>query len=79
MATDTAPIRVYKFLLDFKARNDGNSPSVREIAAGIGVHSTSHVMFLLRKLEEMDLVMVQDARSRMIHVVGGKWIPPEVE
>lgn len=70
---------MYEFILEYKQAHDGNSPSVREIGARLGIESTSMVMYYLRQLEELDLILISSARSRMIQVVGAQWLPPEVE
>lgn len=70
---------IYRYILAYKQSHDGNSPSIREIGQVMGIESTSMVMYYLRQLEELDLILIESARSRAIQVVGGAWIPPEVE
>lgn len=70
---------IYEFIVDYKQDHDGNSPTVREIGEMLGIESTSMVVYYLRQLEELDLILVGSARSRAIQVVGGQWLPPEVE
>jgi hypothetical protein len=66
---------VYWFVIRYKTEHDGNSPSVREIAEGIAVNSTSLVKYYLRNLENDGLLLVEGpiGKSRCIQVVGGKW------
>ena len=41
---------VLDFIRKFKAENDGNSPSHREIIEGTNILSTGHLTFVLDKL-----------------------------
>ncbi len=69
--TDTQQ-RYLNFIVDYKAENDGLSPTVREIADGVGVVSSSTVFYMLAKLEELGVIRYH-GRSRGIIVVGGCW------
>lgn len=60
---------IYEFIVDFITSN-GFSPSVREIAEGIGVKSTSTVHDQLFMLEQMGMIRTQGRKSRTISVVG---------
>lgn len=65
--------QVYQFIVQFKMANDGLSPTLREIADGVGISSTSVVSYLLIRMERRGVITVWDAASRGIMVVGGKW------
>lgn len=56
------------FILEFKADN-GYSPSVREIAAGLGVASTSTVKNMLDKLEKDGLLIKSSGVARSVSAV----------
>lgn len=64
----------YRFIITYKAKHDGNSPSMREICAGIDIASTNTVSGYLDKLVSGGLIT---RRGGHICIVGGKWTPPE--
>lgn len=66
---------VFGFIVDYKCRHDGNSPSIREIMEVCDISSTSMVSYALRRLERVGVIKLEgDARtSRRIEVVGGHW------
>lgn len=68
--------QVMEFILTYKEAHDGNSPTVREIAAGYGIPSTSNVVWWLRRLEAEGWLRVEETGTsrRRIMVVGGKWL-----
>lgn len=69
---------VYQFIIAYKGECDGNSPTLREIAAGIGLASASDLPARLRRLEQVGLVwLTGNGPSQRICVTGGKWLPPE--
>ena len=72
MAT-SKPDSVYLFIVDFKKKHDGNSPTLREIAEGCNVSATSLVKYYLEFLVEAGLIEVTGDKSRMIMVTGGEW------
>lgn len=67
--------QVMEFILTYKEAHDGNSPTVREIAAGCGIPSTSNVVWWLRRLEAEGWLRVEETGTsrRRIMVVGGRW------
>lgn len=67
---------VYNFIVRYKSENNGNSPSYRDIGAAMDMSSTSYVKFLLKKLQEQELVSV-GAGARNISVPGYKWVRVE--
>lgn len=64
---------VLDFIKEYKADNDGNSPTVREIMEGVGLSSTSVVVYYLNNLVERELITRLKSDSRSIQVVGGSW------
>jgi predicted MarR family transcription regulator len=64
---------VLRYLIWYKRRNNGNSPSIREIGRACHISSTSHVHWCLVKLQKLGKITV-GAGARSISVVGGRWI-----
>lgn len=60
--------QVYDFIVEFKKEN-GYSPTHREIMAGAGVSSTSMVSFYLRILWDEELITFEPFKSRTIKIV----------
>ena len=60
--------RIYKYIVDFITSN-GYSPSMREIADGIGV-STQTVHSHLNMLEKLEKIHIQNDKARTISLVG---------
>ena len=68
--------KIYEYILGFKRRHDGNSPSIRQIADAFGL-SVSIVHDHLGRLEAIGLIKRgPKGESRMINVVGAKWTEP---
>lgn len=55
------------------------SPSVREIAKGMGYGSTSSVFFVLRKLQDKGYIRMQHESPRAMWIKGVKVILDEEE
>ena len=65
---------VYQFILSFKAQYDGNSPTIREIAGGCGISSTSMVEYYLDKLvKDGRIILTKASGSRKMLVRDGCW------
>lgn len=69
--------RTYDFIIDYKRKNDGNSPTTQEIALGIGLRSKSGVPEYLNRLEAEGLIK-RGGRglAKNIVVVGSLWLGP---
>lgn len=67
---------VFKFILEYKKKYDGNSPTFREIVNNTDLTSVSMTTFYLKQLEEDGLILIRHNRNRSIIVVDGKWISP---
>lgn len=66
---------VYEFIVSYKKKHDGNSPSMREIMTDLNISSTSVVTYHLEKLERMGLIKrVANGQTRQIEVTGGRWM-----
>ena len=50
---------ILKYLKEYKAAHDGQSPTTRQICEATGITSTSMVHFYLRALEEMGLITIE--------------------
>jgi SOS-response transcriptional repressor LexA len=71
------PEDVFLFIVSYKKRHDGISPTVREISDECNIPSTSHVNRILSKLQDAGRIeMATGGKSRAIQVVGARWIPP---
>lgn len=70
--------KVYKFICAFKEDHDGIAPTISEIGNGCGIKSTSTVKYYLDCLVRHGMILCDYGvgKSRMISVVGGRWIPP---
>ncbi len=66
---------IYEYIVEFKKRNDGTSPSVREIMRDCGISSSSHCLYILQSLDDAGKIrlMGRKGSARSIHVVGGSW------
>lgn len=60
---------IYGFIVEFITSN-GYSPSIREIAEGTGIKSTSTVRDQLYMLERLGKIHTQGFKPRTISVVG---------
>ena len=69
---------IYNYIVMYKCQNDGNSPSMRQIALRCGLASTSQVDYYLNMLEVQNKIRRTDKgdgvdNRRQIAVVGGQW------
>ena len=65
---------VYRFIIRYKRMHAGDSPSRREIAAAVGLPSTSMVHSCLIALETAGLVTRSEGgKARMIGIPGAEW------
>ena len=71
------PDQVYRFIIEHKKANDGNSPSQQVVADALGVNSRTMVGYYLTKLEREGLI--ERMGPKAIRVVGGRWLPPDQE
>lgn len=72
------PEAVYRYIVEYKRRHDGNSPSTREIAQACSVPHGSTLRSLLEKLARARRIRLrEDLGTRGIEIVGGQWVPPE--
>jgi repressor LexA len=78
MREDTRDLML-KFIMRYKMRHDGNSPTYQEIMGEIGLSSTSTVSYHLDRLENEGLIRrpASTGNSRVIEIVGGKWTAPK--
>lgn len=66
---------LFRWIVQYKRRHDGNSPAMREIARACRISSVSVVNYHLKALEREGRIRLEcgTGRSRNIVVVGGKW------
>ena len=66
---------VYRYIIRYKRQHAGESPTRREIAAGVGIAPTSIVHHHLVVLERAGWVRVArpGGRARMIAIPGAEW------
>lgn len=69
--------KIYDYIVAFKSKHDGNSPTIREIGDFAGISSSSVTNYHLRLLARLGLIDFRpQGRSRMITIIGGAWLPP---
>lgn len=68
---------VYKFLVDYMTEN-GYAPSYRELAAGVGIKSTSCIVEIIWRLQSMGKIQIKAKTPRAIKLVGYKLVKEEV-
>ena len=67
--------RILSFIIRYKEKNDGNSPSLDEIS--IATHAAkSNVHDHIQMLVSMGKIEVEGKDSRSIRVIGGHWERP---
>ena len=54
--------------INFTIKNDGYSPSVREICEAVDLKSTSTVQYHIKKLERKGVISKSDGKSRSLHI-----------
>lgn len=55
---------ILKYIRDYKAGHDGQSPTIRQIGDATGITSTSMVHYYLKALEEMGLIALEHEGSQ---------------
>lgn len=68
--------KAFKFIVRYKKNNDGNSPTMREIAKACDT-TTSNIKSVVDQLVERKRISIEPNQPRTIEVVGSRWIPPE--
>lgn len=64
---------LYKFLIDYIKEN-GYSPSYKEIAEGIGIKSRSTVMEKLQRLQKKGKIQMKASSPRAIRILGYEFV-----
>jgi len=72
MTNNQAREKIYQFIVAYKQLNDGNSPSMRDVAYGVNT-SLSNAQHHLRCLEAEGRISLGDAQRRHITIKGGQW------
>lgn len=68
--------KIYDFIVAYITQN-GYSPSIREIAKGTDLHSTSSIYNHLHLLETMGKIKMEPNKIRTIQVTGYKLVKVE--
>lgn len=80
---ETNAQRVLAFIVTYKRQHDGCAPMVREIMRGMNFRTPSVVAYYLDLLERRGQIRrvqgEEKAQPGGIMVVGGLWLPPEVQ
>ncbi|MEM7348000.1 MAG: hypothetical protein AAF485_27520 [Chloroflexota bacterium] len=66
---------IFDFIVQYKMKNDGCSPVIREIMEATGITSTSVMANKLSQLETAGLIKCQQGAAKIV-VIGGQWVPP---
>lgn len=67
---------IYRYIVEYKLANNGNSPSVVEISNATGIPSRSLVAFYLKRLASFGMIHVGGKGGhRSITVPGYEWRP----
>lgn len=67
---------VLAFILQYKTKNCGASPSIREIQDACDLHSTSMVHRQLTRLQAAGFIERDSRTARNIRIVGETWSCP---
>jgi hypothetical protein len=69
--------RVFRYVVEFKRAHDGISPTVREIAGGCRLGTTTVVNHLRILQQQKKIRAMGFGYSRGIVVAGGRWVITE--
>ncbi len=65
---------MYRWIVRYKRQNAGDSPSRREIAAGVGLASVAVVQYHLGRLEKAGMITrPKRGQARRIGIPGASW------
>lgn len=66
---------IMSYLIDFKKKHDGNTPSTSQIMDACGISSTSMVSYYLDQLVLYGWIRLTGgtSKNRMIELAGGSW------
>jgi hypothetical protein len=68
--------RIKDYIIEYKQKHDGNSPSNRQISEYMGGLSTSVVGYYLAHLVEIGFLVSlgEPGQARSLEVAGGRWV-----
>ena len=69
---------VYRFIIRYKRQHAGDSPTRREICAGVGIAGPSTVHYHLTVLKERGRIELPGSKARMIAIPGASWAFEEI-
>lgn len=64
---------IFRWIVAYKRGHDGNSPTMREIAAAFRIPSLSQVEYILAALAGQGLLTYTPNQARSICITGGHW------
>lgn len=64
--------RIFDFIVSYKRRHDGVSPTVEEIGNAVNLVKSSAYYHLLM-LRDIEKIRFTPGQSRSIEVIGGEW------
>lgn len=64
---------VLKFIKDYKAIHQGNTPTLREISDGCQLSSQGHALYHVEHLEKASRITRTGASGRNIEIPGAVW------
>lgn len=72
------PMEVFLYLCRFKEQNDGVTPTLRAIADGLGIGSTSTVHRILENLVKLRMItpVIINGKNAGYKVLGASWHAP---
>lgn len=76
MAKNSRKQQVFDFIVAYKVMSAGMSPSVAEIAKGVGLKSKGNIPNILMLLKKEGKIGYLPGKARSISVVGARWTPP---
>ena len=65
--------QLFDFIVSYKREHDGIAPSLRDMAEHMGITSTSHIAYFLRKLAKSGRIVIIPHLGRHISIPGGSW------
>lgn len=76
MDTNDKPKRILNFIIGYKERHNGVSPTLQEITDGANLSSKSLVNYYLQQLAGGGTITFTPGNARTIEVTGSRWLPP---
>lgn len=75
-APDPQSVALYEFIVAYKREHGGRSPTRVEMAAAMGMGSTSAVQYRLVRLAREGRIVLDGSDARSIGIPGERWLAP---